>query len=110
VVKKEGKDLLRLIVNVDNCNMDDERNRRRKLSQIEKSIQNLENKYVAHIAYHLYQQYDYEKEEYSTEVDTSDKPMEKKELTDEQRDEELRRVSKTLVLSFKSMKSLDIDD
>jgi len=106
----DGKDKLRLIVNVDNCNIEEERSRRRRLNQTEKNIQNLENKYVAHIAYHLYQQYDYEKEDYNQEVESRDSESEKRDFTEEQKAEELKRVSKTLVLSFKTLKSLDDED
>jgi hypothetical protein len=104
----EDKDLLRLRVNIDNANIDVERDRRRRLSQNEKTIQNVETKYVAHIAYHLFQQYDHEKEEYNQEIsDEDNKPKTNGSLTEEQKQDELMRVSKTLVLSFKAMRELD---
>jgi hypothetical protein len=116
-VKKdeEGKDILELMVNVDSHYIEDERNRRRNQRQNEKSVQNIENKYVAYIAYHQFLQYDAEKEEYSSEVikkEESSEGIKKEEsngneLTDEQKEEEMKRVAKTLVLSFRTLKALD---
>jgi len=101
----EGKDMLILRVNMDSAFMEDERKRMQRFSRSEKYVQRVENKYVAYIAYHLFQQYDRDKAEYSRGVHAATEPVEERSpgMTPEQQDEEMQRVAKTLILSFRSL-------
>ncbi len=104
---EEGKDKLILYINADNYNIDDERNRRKRLSMAEKTIQLLENKYVAYIAFHLYQQFESQKYEYLDDEETPKHDEDGKKFTEDQQEDERRRLSKTLILSLRSMKDLE---
>jgi hypothetical protein len=101
----DGTDLLLLRVNMDSAFMDDERKRMQRFSRSEKYVQRVENKYVAYIAYHLFQQYDRDKAAYSPDVHAPTEPVEEaaSSMSQEQQDEEMQRVAKTLILSFRSL-------
>ncbi|MFH1221877.1 MAG: ATP-binding protein [Candidatus Micrarchaeota archaeon] len=104
-----GTDRLLLRVNVDSTYLEDERKRMQRFSRSEKYVQRVENKYVAYIAYHLFQQYYQKKEKYTPEVQGSSEPATEATgiMTEEQKDEEMQRVAKTLILSFRSLQQVE---
>ncbi len=105
-------DILQIYVNLDSKYLDEERKRRRGLAYSQNHLNNVENKYIAYLAYHLYLQYESEKTEYETtfnETQSSQKNDGNIFTTKEQKDLELERVAKTLILSFRTLKDLDSD-
>jgi len=106
--QETGKDLLRLRINADAQYIDSERARRRALSYGEKGIKNIEMKYIAYVAYHLYQQFEADKEEYDAESPKGTEESNGKP-TPQQLEEERQRMANTLILSFKTQKDLEED-
>lgn len=102
----ENKDRLYLYVNLDSKPLEDERQRRIRQSQTQNLVERIENKYVAHIAYHLFQQFDEERKEgvYEASVPSTEELMNIQEVTEpEQYEAELKRVARTLILSFRGI-------
>jgi len=101
--EEDGKDKLYLFINADNENITAEREKRIGKGQ-STAAENLLQKYVAYMAYHLYLCYEVENGEISENIEEeSIEPEEKHEITDTEKQEEYKRVSKTLILSFQDL-------
>ena len=101
---EDNKDKLVLYVNAENENIVYEINRRISKGQ-QSSSESFRQKYIAYIAYHLYLTYDSENK-ISEEVS----PEETREISEEERQDEYRRVSKTLTLSFRTLGVIPEED
>jgi len=106
-----GRDLLRLFINIDNEHITREINRRLTEGQTTTTVTTLREKYNSYIAYHLYQQFEAERGEYTEPQQTQDSSEQentaRKPAFDEaQKSEELKRVAQTLVMSFMSLKDI----
>ena len=101
----DGKDQLVLYVNAENENIVYEINRRIGKGQ-QSSSESLRQKYIAYIAYHLY--LTYEAENKTLEEEPSEEGS--REISEEERQDEYRRVSKTLTLSFRTLGLIPDED
>ena len=99
----DGRDILYLYVNLDNSDIEQERNR--KIAEGKKAVaDSLVQKYFAFIAYHLYLSFQQEELLKDQPSETNDDPP-IQELSDELKDQEYQRVSKTILLSLKNILS-----
>lgn len=106
------KDCLNLYINVDSLTLENERQRRIRMGHSQNTIDRIDTKYVAHIAYHLFQQFDADRKlgAYDYTPSTENKQETIMDLNNpEQIEAELKRVAKTLVLSFRGITDREED-
>lgn len=105
----DGRDRLLLIVNMDNKELEAERQRRTKDGTSPSSLTLLNSKYAAYVCYHLYQQYNSQNpsKEKQEQEDTDVSGM--KVFDDEQLNTEMKRVTKTLLYTLSRIKSVEIE-
>lgn len=106
------KDCLYLIVNLDSKPLDVERQRRIRRNQSPNTLERIDNKYFAHVAYHLFQQFNHERKSGVYDLSSSpeyDRELAHKSFNPDQYESELNRVANTLVLSFRGITDLSHD-
>lgn len=103
--KIDEKDCLYLYINLDAKNVEEDRQRRLRQSQSANMIERIENKYVAHVAYHLFLQFDAEKATGVYDLTKSSVIQDEDESNNANGffESELKRVSKTILLSFRGI-------
>jgi len=103
------KDCLYLFVNLDSKALDVERQRRIRRNYNPNTLERIDNRYFAHVAYHLFQQFNEERKSGAYDLSSSrdyDQELPYNPFTPEQYDSELTRVANTLVLSFRGITDL----
>jgi hypothetical protein len=104
----DGKDKLILYVNMDNADLKNEEDRRIREGTASSTLDLIKDKYMAYIGYHLYLQYDYHKDLFdSKDQNTSEAINREKYLNSEQKDQEMKRVGKTILFSLGKIKDTE---
>jgi len=100
------KDCLFLFINVDSLTLESEHQRRIRIGQSQNTVDRIDTKYVAHIAYHLFQQFDADQKSGaydSLSILQSKQDNIPNSESPEQNEDELKRVAKTLILAFRGI-------
>jgi hypothetical protein len=98
-----NRECLFLYVNIDSSTLDKEKQRRIRMAQSQNLVNRIETKYVAHIAYHLFQQFDAERKNGAYATPTTIQNDVSNPYDSEQKEDELKRVAKTLILAFRGI-------